>query len=138
MQGNSNGYEVGYKKPPKQTQFKKGQSGNPRGHSKQRPNIQTLLSEELRRQLSFNEDGRLARDSKLRLMVKQAINKAVVGDFRPLMYLGKLQSWLQAVDNQARPRKFESAASEKEAAERYQELVRADLQATGLDRWIKV
>jgi len=27
----SNDYEVGYKKPPKQGRFKKGQSGNPRG-----------------------------------------------------------------------------------------------------------
>lgn len=27
-------YPVGYKKPPKHTQFKKGQSGNPKGRSK--------------------------------------------------------------------------------------------------------
>src|SRR5581483_10757384 len=27
----TDGYEVGYAKPPKATQFKKGQSGNPRG-----------------------------------------------------------------------------------------------------------
>ena len=28
-------YEVGYGKPPKHTQFKKGQSGNPKGRPKQ-------------------------------------------------------------------------------------------------------
>jgi hypothetical protein len=27
----SNSYEVGYGKPPKDTQFKKGSSGNPKG-----------------------------------------------------------------------------------------------------------
>jgi hypothetical protein len=31
--GNSN-YEIGYGKPPKHTQFKKGRSGNPNGRSR--------------------------------------------------------------------------------------------------------
>ena len=36
LSGNSNkkDYEVGYKKPPKATQFRKGQSGNPKGSKK--------------------------------------------------------------------------------------------------------
>ena len=125
-------YAVGYKKPPKHSQFKKGQSGNPRGRAKQRPNIQTLLSEELGHQLSFNENGRLARDSKLRLMVKQAINKAVAGDFRPLMHLGKLQSWLQAVDNQRTFRKIESWMSPEEAQEIYMDMIRSGHEAAGI------
>lgn len=125
MTESTNAYAVGYKKPPKHSQFKKGQSGNLRGRSKQRPNIQTLLSEELGRQLSFNENGRIARDSKLRLMVMQAINKAVAGDFRPLMHLGKLQTWLQAVDNQRTFRKIESSMSPQEAMEIYMETRRS-------------
>lgn len=128
----TNEYVVGYKKPPKQTQFKKGQSGNPRGRSKQRPNIQTLLSEELGRQLSFNENGRIARDSKLRLMVKQAINKAVAGDFRALMHLGKLQTWLQAVDSQRTFRKIESWMSPQEAQEIYMDMIRSGHEAAGI------
>jgi hypothetical protein len=32
--GTNRGYEIGYRKPPKATQFRKGRSGNPRGRPK--------------------------------------------------------------------------------------------------------
>ena len=34
------GYAVGYGKPPKATQFKKGQSGNPKGRAKRHQQLQ--------------------------------------------------------------------------------------------------
>ena len=39
--------EVGYRKPPKATQFKQGQSGNPHGRPKGTKNLKTDLIEEL-------------------------------------------------------------------------------------------
>ena len=42
---------VGYKRPPKHTQFKPGQSGNPRGRGKNTRNFKTDLVEELREQI---------------------------------------------------------------------------------------
>lgn len=33
------GYKVGYKKPPKKTQFKKGKSGNPKGRPKKKERV---------------------------------------------------------------------------------------------------
>jgi Family of unknown function (DUF5681) len=41
------GYEVGYAKPPKQNQFKRGQSGNPSGRSKNRASYAALIRLEL-------------------------------------------------------------------------------------------
>ena len=36
-------YEVGYGKPPRQTRFSKGQSGNPRGRAPGAKDLKTLL-----------------------------------------------------------------------------------------------
>ena len=44
---NKHDYEVGYGKPPRQTRFRKGQSGNPRGRSPGTKNLKTLLNDAL-------------------------------------------------------------------------------------------
>lgn len=36
---------MGYKKPPKESQFKKGQTGNPNGRPKKLPELDKLLSD---------------------------------------------------------------------------------------------
>jgi hypothetical protein len=127
-----NNYPVGYRKPPKQNQFRKGQSGNPHGRPKRKISIQMLIAQELRRHLTFNENGKRASDSKLSLMVKQVINKAVAGDFHPLMHLGKLQTWLQAIDESENVRMIESTMSQEEAAKLYEEMIRTPREAMGL------
>ena len=40
-------YEIGYGRPPKHTQFKKGQSGNPEGRPKGIKSLSTELDDEL-------------------------------------------------------------------------------------------
>ena len=76
------GYEVGYGKPPKHTQFKPGQSGNPRGRPKGTKNLKTDLMEELREKIVIREGDRPRKLSKQRAMMKSVVNRAIKGDAR--------------------------------------------------------
>jgi hypothetical protein len=72
-------YEVGYRRPPRHTQFKKGQSGNPKGRPKGSKNFDSMVAHELSEEMDIRENGRLKRMSKLRLSAKQVANGAAAG-----------------------------------------------------------
>ncbi len=50
-------YEVGYARPPKHTQFRKGQTGNPRGRPKSRKSGSTDVSELLNEPVRVKTGG---------------------------------------------------------------------------------
>ena len=82
---------VGYRKPPRQTRFKKGQSGNPAGRPKGTVNFATALDQALSAQVVVNEGGQRRTVSKLEATVTQLVNKATMGDPRsPQQLLGVL------------------------------------------------
>jgi hypothetical protein len=83
-------YDVGYGKPPKHTQFKSGQSGNPKGRTKGARNIWTILQDEAQIVVAFSENGKPTKASKTELAIKSAMNKAVKGDLRALQIILKL------------------------------------------------
>jgi hypothetical protein len=82
--------DVGYGKPPKQHQFKAGQSGNPKGRRKGSENLDTLLMKVLEETVTINENGRRKTVSKLHAIVKQIVNKAAAGDARAIKLLTAL------------------------------------------------
>ncbi|EAQ96142.1 DUF5681 domain-containing protein [Congregibacter litoralis] len=75
-------YEVGFGKPPKHTQFKKGQSGNPKGRPKGIKNLNTDLEEELNQKIIITEGGISQEITKQRAMIKTLFVKAMKGDTR--------------------------------------------------------
>jgi hypothetical protein len=75
--------EVGYKKPPKDKRFKKGQSGNPAGRRKTPPtqkDFATALQEEGQTLIAVNENGRVVKMTKADALAKSQYNKALKGD----------------------------------------------------------
>ena len=81
---------VGYGNPPKESQFKKGQSGNRRGRPKGSKNLKTDLTEELQTQIKVREGPRAIKISKQRAIVKTLIAKTLAGDARAVITLTKL------------------------------------------------
>jgi hypothetical protein len=75
-------YKVGYKQPPKNSTWRKGNSGNPRGRKKDVRNLKTDLTEELGETLSITEQGSSRKITKQRGLIKALIAKAVKGDSR--------------------------------------------------------
>lgn len=75
-------YRVGYRSPPKTTQFKKGESGNPKGRPKGSRGLQTILVEELKSNVTIHENGRSKTVKKGEVIVKQMVNKAMAGDHK--------------------------------------------------------
>lgn len=80
-------YEVGYGKPPKNAQFKKGQSGNLKGRPRGTLNLATVLERTLREQVVVKENGRRKVITKLEAAVTQLVNKAASGDAHAMRHL---------------------------------------------------
>jgi hypothetical protein len=71
---------VGYKKPPQHTQFKPGQSGNPKGRPKKTASLTEIVAKEVRRKIQIVINGKRKRVSVLEAIVKQHLSKAAAGD----------------------------------------------------------
>ncbi len=81
-------YDVGFGKPPKESQFRKGVSGNSRGRPKGSPNFKTILARSLREKVMIIKDnGTRKVVTKFESAVQLLVNKAAPGDFRALHQL---------------------------------------------------
>lgn len=103
-------YDVGYGKPPVQTRFRKGQSGNPKGHGKGSRNFATVFMAAMSQSVTIAENGRRKRITKLDAAVSQLANDAARGDKKSIQLAFALLQVLEPrVEAQSLPENNEPA-----------------------------
>tara|TARA_R110002072_G_scaffold233813_1_gene391476 strand:- start:2518 stop:2916 length:399 start_codon:yes stop_codon:yes gene_type:complete len=104
-------HEVGYKKPPKHSQWKPGQSGNPNGRPKKTKDFNKLLDIELSKEVSITEGGRKIVLSKREILLKSLVNDALKGDLRAMKMVLPFLTSQQSIAG------FEPDAADRQAFE---------------------
>ena len=99
-------YRVGYGRPPLDTRFKRGQSGNPKGRPPGAKNLASLLNEALNELVIIKEDGGRKRISKRKAAFKQLVNEAAKGNWRALKLLVDI---LQDIEQRTEPQTEQSS-----------------------------
>lgn len=101
MSKNSTGdYEVGFGKPPKHSQFKKGQSGNLKGRPKSKKNVDTIVRDALLEEVTVTmKGGKTTSMSMLEAILHRTRKSALEGDSRSIDKVLKLMPVIQACND---------------------------------------
>lgn len=89
-------YEVGYGKPPTSGQFRKGQSGNPRGRRKGARNISTVIEEVLNERITVTERGRRRSITTLEALIRGLRADALSGNLKSRLTMVNLAFQVEA------------------------------------------
>lgn len=89
-QRNDAAYEVGYRRPPKSTQFRTGKSGNPKGRPKGSRSINTLLEKALDAPVTITEAGHTVTIEQRAALFKALVARAIKGYTRSAALVIKL------------------------------------------------
>jgi hypothetical protein len=89
---NGSNYKVGYRRPPEANQFKKGQSGNPKGRKRgeQIEDVRVVIEDIFAEPVKLREDGRVRTVSKLEAMMSAQLLDALKGNPKAIRALFKL------------------------------------------------
>ena len=97
-------YEVGNKKPPKEFQFKPGQSGNHKGRPMGSKSFEAKVQKELEKKVTVNKNGKSVKMSKLDVGVTRLVDRFMAGDLKStaiIIGLGKKNEKPKAGDEVA-------------------------------------
>jgi len=95
MTANNDSNAIGYRQPPRRTQFVKGRSGNPKGRPKGSQNFATLLHKIGRQRVRVTENGGSRLISKFEATMLQLMNKAISGDLKAIR---ELHCWIRSLE----------------------------------------
>jgi hypothetical protein len=96
-------YPVGFRKPPKNTRFVKGKSGNPMGRPKGSQNATAIIDRACRERIRGTTNGRVRHLSKLEAAMLQLLNKAASGDLRATQQLFSWLTWRMNSEQESVP-----------------------------------
>ena len=89
---NKKEYEVGYKRPPREYQFKPGQSGNPKGRPKKNKSFAEDIKDEMNELIQIQEQGKLKKITKQTALVKRVVTDALSGKTSAIKLLFQILS----------------------------------------------
>jgi hypothetical protein len=85
-------YDVGYKKPPVEHQFKPGQSGNPAGRPQGRRNVKSLLLAAANREVQVTVGSRKVTMTQAEALFELVFKRALSGDLKILPIVMELMN----------------------------------------------
>ena len=80
-------YAVGYRRPPKASQFMAGKSGNPRGRPKGSRPVGAVSHDIMQQKVATTEKGKTRRMSALEVMLRRLVSDAMRSDSRAMKLL---------------------------------------------------
>ena len=88
-------YEVGYGKPPRTSQFKKGESENPSGRPKKPTDSDSEWRRELASKMTVIEKGKRSTITKSAAYKRQTTNKAIQGNAQAIRVVMEAERGMQ-------------------------------------------
>jgi hypothetical protein len=92
-------YLIGYGKPPLQSRFKAGRSGNAGGRPKGSKNLKTLVKEAMTASISIQEGAKTRKVSRLEGVLLRQLQKALTGSDRAAVAVFKIAMQLNLLDD---------------------------------------
>ncbi len=108
-------YEIGYGKPPKNTRFKSGQSGNPRGRPRGQRNLRTAVRDALKEKVTIREGDRTRSVSRMDAIIRVTFNNALRSDAKALAAFIQLARSAGLMDELPEPCSTESISADDKA-----------------------
>ena len=107
--------KAGYGRPPKDSRFKPGRSGNPRGRPKGVRNLRSDFNEVMTKRVRIREDGELRYVSRQEALLLSLCVKALQGDTRASGQL--LARWAKTELHDAQPSQSNVTINDRVAVE---------------------